>query len=183
MLIRDTSTGYGLATRLMHWLMAVAIVAMFALGVWMVTLDYYHPYYHRAPDIHRSVGMLLLFVLVVRFLWRVVNVRPDDHELSPFEASASRVVHWGFYPLLLAVMVSGYLISTAEGKPVDVFGWFSVPALVTGEGQEDWAGEVHEILAYGTMALVALHTIAALKHHFVDRSRILTRMWSGPPAA
>ena len=180
MLIRDTKAGYGLATRLMHWLMAAAIVGMFALGVWMRTLDYYSPYYNLAPDIHRSVGMLLLILLVLRFAWRVANERPDDHDLSPFEAAASRVVHWGFYPLLLAVMVSGYLISTAKGEPIDVFGWLSVPSLVQGEGLEDTAGLIHEVLAYVTIGLAAVHTIAALKHHLIDRSRILTRMWSGP---
>jgi len=181
MLIRDTRDGYGLATRLMHWLMAIAIVAMFVLGLWMVTLDYYSPYYNLAPDIHRSVGMMLLFLLIFRFAWRVVNEKPDDHELTRLEAAASHAVHWGFYPLLLALMVSGYMISTADGQPISVFGWFSVPSLIQGEGQEDSAGLVHEILSYATIALVAVHTIAALKHHFVDRSSILSRMWAGPP--
>lgn len=181
MQIRDTTAGYGLATRIMHWLMAIAIIAMFGLGLWMRTLDYYSPYYNLAPDIHRSVGMLLLFLLVFRFAWRIINVKPDDAELSRLEAAASHAVHWGFYPLLLALMVSGYLISTADGQPIRVFGWFSVPATLTGEGQEDAAGLVHEILAYATIALAAVHTIAALKHHFVDRSHILARMWAGPP--
>ena len=182
MLIRDTSGGWGLATRLMHWLMAVAIVALFALGWWMVRLDYMSPYYNIAPDIHRSVGMLLLFLLVFRFAWRLANAKPDDDELSPLEAKASAVVHWGFYPLLAALMVSGYLISTANGDGINVFGWFTVPAVIEGKGQEDVAGRVHRILAYATMALVVVHTLAALKHHIVDRSRILSRMWSGPPA-
>jgi cytochrome b561 len=181
MLIRDTTAGYGLPTRLMHWLMAFAIVAMFALGLWMVTLSYYSPYYRLAPDIHRSVGMLLLFLLVARFAWRLGNAKPDDSELSPFERRASQVVHWGFYPLLFALMASGYLISTADGRPIEVFNWFSVPALVHQKGLEEPAGEVHEILAYATMALVALHAAASLKHHFLDRSRVLARMWSGPP--
>jgi cytochrome b561 len=147
----------------------------------MRTLDYYSAYYNLAPDIHRSVGMLLLFLLIVRFAWRVLNEKPDDHELSRIEALASHAVHWGFYPLLLALMVSGYMISTADGQPISVFGWFSVPSLVQGEGQEDAAGLVHEILAYATIALASVHTIAALKHHFVDRSRILVRMWTGAP--
>ncbi len=79
-------------------------------------------------------------------------------------------------------MVSGYMISTADGQPISVFGWFDVPSLIQGEGQEDAAGLVHKILAYATIALAAVHTIAALKHHFVDRSHILSRMWVGPPS-
>ena len=182
MLIGDSKTGYGLISRLVHWIMALAIPTMFALGLWMVTLNYYSPYYRTAPDIHRSVGMLLLILLVLRFLWRLANPKPDDAELSPLERVASRAVHWGFYPLLFALMVSGYLISTADGRPIQVFNWFSVPSLIHKKGLEDAAGEVHEVLAYVTMLLVVLHAAAALKHHFIDHSSILKRMWSGPPS-
>lgn len=180
MSLTDSKAGYGLITWLLHWLMFLAIVAVFGLGLWMVELDYYSPYYNSAPDVHRSVGMLLLIALVFRFAWRILNAKPSDAELKPLERIASRIVHWGFYPLLLALLVTGYLISTAKGEPVSVFGWFSVPALVQWPGQEDVAGYIHWLLAWLTMALVAVHALAALKHHFLDRSRILQRMWSGP---
>jgi cytochrome b561 len=163
--------------------MAVGVVFLFGLGLWMVTLNYYSPYYTSAPDVHRSVGILLLILLVARFGWRLVNPRPDDGELAPWERTASRIVHWAFYPLLLALLVSGYLISTADGRPIEVFNWFSVPSLVQRKGLEDSAGEVHEVLAYLTIALVVVHAAASLKHHFIDRSRILVRMWSGPPSS
>lgn len=180
MLIFDTRSGYGIASRLIHWIMALGVVFLFGLGLWMVDLDYYSPYYTLAPNIHRSVGILLLMLLVVRFGWRLVNVRPDDDDLTPLERIAARLVHWGFYPLLLALMASGYLISTADGRAIEVFDWFSVPSIYEDKGLEDTAGEVHEILAYLTIALAVLHTAAALKHHFIDRSRVLARMWSGP---
>jgi cytochrome b561 len=183
MLIKDTASGYGIVTRLTHWIMALAIIGMFVLGLWMVTLNYYSPYYRSAPNLHRSVGILLLILLVVRFAWRLANPKPDDSELEPWERWAARAVHWGFYPLLLALMVSGYLISTADGRPIEVFDWFSVPALYSKKGMEDVAGAVHEILAYLTMAVVAMHVLASLKHHFLDRSRTLVRMWSGPPSS
>jgi cytochrome b561 len=178
--IRDTTDGYGLPTRIVHWLMTVAIVGMYVLGLWMVDLDYYSPYYRSAPDLHRSVGMLLLGLLIIRFVWRLFNDKPSDAELSRFERYTSQIVHWGFYPLLFALMVSGYLMSTADGRPIEVFDWFSVPALVHDKGIEKTAGEVHEVLADITMILVLLHAAAALKHHFLDRSRVLARMWSGP---
>jgi len=180
MTIRDTSEGYGIVTRLLHWSMALAVVAMFALGWWMVGLDYYSPYYRSAPDLHRSVGIVLLVALALRFGWRTANVRPDDRVLTPRERAVSHIVHVAFYPLLLAVMVSGYLISTVDGRPIDVFGLFSVPSLIQSKGLEDAAGFAHEWLAYLTIALATLHSAAALKHHFVDKSNILTRMWSGP---
>src|SRR5262245_22940319 len=92
--------------------MAVAIFAMFVLGLWMGNLNYYSPYYNSAPDLHRSVGIILLIALVIRFVWRLINPKPDGSELLPIERKASHVAHWGFYPLLFALMVSGYLIST-----------------------------------------------------------------------
>lgn len=180
MRIKDTNASYGLATWAMHWLMGAAIFGLFALGLWMVDLDYYSPWYTRAPDVHRSLGMLLLFALVFRFAWRVVSNRPATPELKPLERVAAHLVHWGFYPLLLALFVSGYLISTADGKPISVFGWFSIPATIHGPGQESVAGYVHAVLAWTTMALVTVHALAALKHHFVDRSRIMARMLAGP---
>ena len=181
MQIRDSELGYGLASRLMHWVMAAGIVTLFALGWWMVGLDYYSPYYTIAPYIHKSAGILLLIMLVARFFWRLTNVRPADTDLSPLERRVSPLVHWGFYALMFALMASGYLIPTAKGQPIDVFGLFSVPALVTGDNQEDAAGFVHEVLAYAIMTLAVVHTAAALKHHFHDKTSILTRMWSGPP--
>jgi cytochrome b561 len=179
MTIRDTTAGYGLPTRIVHWLMAVAIVGLYVLGLWMVDLNYYSSYYRSAPDLHRSLGMLLLGLLVVRFVWRLFNDKPSDSELSAFERFSAAIVHWGFYPLLLALMVSGYLMSTADGRPIEVFDWFSVPALVHDKAMEKTAGEIHELLADLTMVLVLVHTLAALKHHFWDRSRVLARMWSG----
>lgn len=178
--IRDTSQGYGIVSRLFHWVMAVAIFGMFVLGVWMVKLDYYNPYYNAAPDFHRSLGILLLIALLARWLWRATNPKPDLDGLSPFEQKASYAVHWGFYVLLLALMVSGYFISTPEGQPIDVFGWFEVPSIIKMRGLESSAGYVHRVVAYVVIALAAVHTLAALKHHFVDKSEILSRMWSGP---
>jgi cytochrome b561 len=180
MFIRDTSGGYGIVSRLFHWLMAVAIFAMFILGLWMVRLDYYSPYYNTAPDIHRSIGMLLLFALLLRWLWRAFNPKPSDAELSPVERKASSAVHRGFYVLLLALMISGYLISTPDGDPIRIFGWFDIPALIKMPGLETPAGNVHRILAYVTIVLAAVHTLAALKHHLIDKSSVMTRMWSGP---
>lgn len=180
MRITDTKSNWGAVTWALHWVMFVAMVGLFGLGLWMTGLDYYSPWYTAAPDIHRSAGMLFLFALVFRLVWRVLNPKPSDAELSPTERVASNFVHWGFYPLLFALLISGYLISTADGKPVSVFGWFDVPATLTGAGQESTSGTIHMILAWAAMGLVAIHALAAVKHHVWDKSHILTRMWSGP---
>ena len=180
MSLMNTPAGYGLVSRLFHWVMAFAIVIVFALGIWMVRLDYQSPYYTSAPDLHRSLGVLLLIGLIARFCWRMVNPRPAVPELTVFEKRSSYAVHLAFYLLILILTVSGYFISSANGEAVDVFHWFAVPAVTRQPGLEDQAGLVHRWIAYGTMALAVIHTIAALKHHLVDKSGVLTRMWSGP---
>lgn len=174
--IQNTQQNYGLVTRVLHWGMALAIFAMFALGLWMRTLDYYSPWYKTGPDIHKSMGIILLITLSVRVIWRLVNVRPDDSYLPTMERALSHLVHWAFYLLLLAQMVAGYLISTVDGRAISVFDWFAVPSLYEQKGLEDTVGDIHEWMAYGLMALVALHVAAALKHHFIDGDVTLKRM-------
>ena len=78
--------------------------------------------------------------------------------------------------LLFALMLSGYLITTADGQPVYVFDWFTVPATLTLDHQEDIAGAIHEVLAWSVISLALLHAAAAFKHHLLDRDRTLTRM-------
>jgi cytochrome b561 len=88
--VNDTPQGYGLISRLFHWLMALAILAMFGIGLWMMSLDYYSPYYNSGREFHKSVGILLLGALALRFGWRLANVKPDDDELGPVERKAAR---------------------------------------------------------------------------------------------
>jgi cytochrome b561 len=179
--LRDTGAGYGLVTRLAHWLMAVAFFFMFALGLWMVGLDYYNPYYTSAPDLHRSLGILFAAALIARFVWVQLNAKPSNSGLSRAERVSAAIVQWSFYPLLLAISISGYLIATTDGRAVDVFGLFSLPAIITDRNMTDASGFLHRWLSYGTLALAGLHTVAALKHHFWDRNDVLKRMLSGPP--
>ena len=123
--VRDTPAGYGIVSRLFHWLMALAIFGLFALGWWMVGLDYYSPYYHqRAGSPSRRRHCAAHRAARAHRLARV-NIKPDDAELTPLERKAAHLVHWAFYPLLMALMISGYLISTPDGRPIDVFGLFS----------------------------------------------------------
>lgn len=175
--LKDAVDQFGVVSRVLHWSMAVAFFVLFALGWWMVGLDYYSPYYKSAPDFHRSLGMLVLVALGVRAGWRLINVKPADDDLTSAERLASRAVHRGFYPLLLILMMSGYFISTADGRSIDVFGWFSVPAVVVAPGLEDAAGVVHRWSAYVVLFLAVLHSAAAMKHRFWDEGRRGRRMW------
>jgi cytochrome b561 len=176
---KNSRLQYGVVSVLLHWLVAIAVFALFLLGLWMTGLDYYHPWYQKAPNLHRSVGVLLFLIMVFRLIWRWrVGVPEPLATHTRLERVGAHLVHFLLYLALFAVMVSGYLISTADGRPVDVFGWFQVPALLSGiEGQEDVAGRVHLFLGYLTMGLAALHMLGALKHQFIDRDRTLMRMF------
>lgn len=175
-MLTNTRQTYGWIAIAIHWLMALAIFAMFALGLWMTGLSYYDAWYHRAPDIHKSVGMLLLFLLFFRLAWVVVNVKPEIMGQA-WERMVALIVHRMHYIIMLAVMLSGYLIPTAKGEGVSVFGWFTVPATIANIArQADIAGFIHYWGAWAMIGLAALHAGAALKHHFIDRDATLTRM-------
>lgn len=174
----NTTTDYGAIAIAIHWLSAAVVVGMFCLGFWMVDLDYYSSWYKRAPEIHKSVGILFAGIFVLRTSLRAISPSPSPVAgTNGWEARASRIVHRLFYVLIACLLTAGYLISTADGRPVSVFGWFEVPATVTSiPDQEDLAGEIHWYLALSLITLAALHALAALKHHFIDRDATLLRM-------
>lgn len=177
-MFKNTENGYGLIAISVHWLVAIVIIGMFALGLWMVGLDYYSEWYKTGPNIHRSTGVLLALVMVFRFTFKLLNATPKALPGSkPWEHRIAVTVHRLFYFLFLLITIAGYLISTADGRPVDVFGWFEIPATITFiENQEDIAGDFHYYLALSLIILASIHGLAALKHHFIDKDATLIRM-------
>lgn len=183
MILKNTDTSYGTPAIAMHWIAALAIIGLFALGLWMVELDYYHAWYKKGPDLHRSIGIVLAVLMVMRMIWRWINPKPKD--LDESAPTLNRLAHWihlGLYALTFAILITGYLISTAEGQGISVFGAFELPAtIVGGKEQADMAGQIHLVLAVTLISLAALHALAALKHHFIDRDNTLRRMMNSSP--
>ena len=179
MQLRNSSSRYGLVSVFMHWLVALAVFVLFALGYWMVGLDYYSSWYKTGPNIHRSLGILLFVLMLARLLWRGFNPAPaslPSHDR--LTRLGSKLGHGFLDAGVFVVMISGYLISTADGLGIQVFGLFTVPATITGlPGQEDVAGVVHLYLAWTLVIFSLIHALAALKHHFIDRDRTLLRMF------
>lgn len=163
---------------IIHWVTAILVIGLFCVGYYMVDLDYYDSLYRVLPHWHKSLGLLLLFVTLFRLVYRLkVNRPPEIATISQAEKVIARLVHVLIYLLLFTVFFSGYLISTADGRAIDVFTWFSVPALVTGiPNLEDIAGEVHYWSTYILIAVSLLHAAGAFKHHFVDKDVTLLRM-------
>jgi cytochrome b561 len=173
---RNTRSGWGLVSILLHWLSAVTLIGLFILGWWMTGLGYFDAWYNLAPWWHRSIGMLLLFATLARLVWRFLQPTPAAQG-SRLERLAAHLGHIALYGLLLVVMVSGYLISTARGRGISVFNVFEVPALISGlPNQASIAGEIHWYSALALMLLAGGHALAALKHHLIDRHDTLIRM-------
>lgn len=167
---------YNLLTRIMHWLSAICIVGLFAVGLWMVDLSYYSEWYRTAPHYHRSIGILLAIVTVLRIVWKHMSASPKP-EGKPYEIVAAKLAHSVMYLLLITIFATGYLISTSDGRGIEVFDWFTVPG--AGElfpQQSDIAGEIHFYAAWTIILIAGLHAVAALKHHFIDKDNTLRKM-------
>ena len=175
---KNTKTQWGWVMIVNHWVSFIIIVGLFSLGLWMVDLTYYDTWYHKAPNLHKSVGIIFLGLLVFRSFWRVYDEIPEPlSSHSSWEQLVAKWVHRIFYFLIYAVIFSGYFISTAKGQGINVFDWFEIPALFSGvEGQEDLAGKIHFWLAIGLLVLIVVHASASIKHHFIDRDKTLLRM-------
>jgi cytochrome b561 len=176
MRLQNTNRGYGWIAIGLHWLGAVLVFALFGLGIWMVELTYYDPWYREAPNLHKSVGILLLLMVCGRLVWRWSQPHPEPMG-SPLTRIVATLVHGFLYALMIVLMLAGYLISTADGSAIAVFGLFEVPAVISDlPNQEDVAGLVHEWLAWVLIGVVLLHATAAAKHQLIDRDGTLARM-------
>lgn len=178
-MLKDHKSGFGLISILLHWVSAILIVFLFGLGLYMVDLSYYDSFYNTAPELHISLGLLLLLLTLFRILWRLVNGRNPrplpEHTLMVRVLSG--IVQYSLYLLVLIVIASGYLITTAKGDPAIMFDWIRFPALIQLEGQDvDLAGELHYWLACAIIVLSFIHAAAALMHHFLFRDRTMVRI-------
>ncbi len=178
MQLKNTNERYGVIAMLFHWLMALAIFGLFGLGLYMVELSYYDAWYRGSLELHKAIGILVVTALVLRVFWRYYSAPPADVKTnSAVINKAAKSAHALLYVVLTSLLISGYLISTADGRTIDVFGLFEVMALpAMHEQQEDIAGLIHWGLAWTLIAFVGLHIAAALKHHFIDKDETLKRI-------
>ena len=175
---RNTNSQWGWLAIGFHWISVITVITLFSLGLWMVDLTYYDPWYKQGPFLHKSIGVILFLLTLLRLMWRYFSITPESLNVhASWQIKAAQVSHMLLYILLFSVMLSGYLISTADGRAVEVFNLFSIPASIYGiEKQEDIAGEIHFVLALVLVGISLIHAMAAIKHHFIDRDRTLRRM-------
>lgn len=177
-MLQDNHQGYGLITIIMHWLCALAIVFLFALGIYMVDLGYGSVWYHSAPALHISVGLCLLSLMLFRLGWRLMSRTPKPlpsySRLVRLSATTVKIL---LYALVFSILISGYLITSASGQGPSFFNLFDFPVLVKiASKQVDFAGLVHQYFAWAVIVLAVVHGGAAMMHHFWHRDRTLVRM-------
>jgi cytochrome b561 len=160
-----------------HWLIGLSMIAMLALGVYMTDLPS-SPGKFALYGFHKSIGMILLGLVILRIIWRQISPPPAalaSH--APWEKRLAGLVHILLYGGMILMPVSGYGLSTAAGYPVSIFGWVRVPALFEKDVMLiGYFRSLHEFGGYTIMAAVMLHITGALKHHFYDRDTTLKRM-------
>jgi cytochrome b561 len=152
----NTINRFGLVTIILHWLIALAIFVLFGLGWYFVELTYYDALYNILPSVHKSVGILLAVLFVISVIWRAINRKPDPlRTSSQLEVLAASVAHFLLSLLTGLILISGYLIPTANGASISVFEWFDVPAIIANlPQQEDIAGLIHKYLSYAIIGVV-----------------------------
>ena len=176
--LANTTSGYGWPSIVLHWLIAVIVLVEFGIGLYMVTLNYHDLLYVILPELHKSLGLLLLPLIIIRLIWSACHPRPlPEPHIRPLQDGIARSAQLGMHLLLLAVIVMGYLISTAMGDSIYLFNLVEFPATVTSiKNQEQFAGEYHYWFSWALIALASVHALAALKHHFIDRDATLLKM-------
>jgi len=168
---------YSTVSLVLHWLIAVLVVAQILLIQAHEATD--GPISREFVNLHKSVGLSILVLTLVRLGWRLANPAiPLPASTPRWQKLAARATHVLFYLLLLAMPLVGWAASSAAGREIIWFGLFEWPALPIGGGR-DMAPDlmdVHETAATLLIALDVLHILGALKHHFIDRDNVLHRM-------
>lgn len=188
MALKNTSEAWGWLARLLHWTIALLMLALLGIGFYMANVMPIGFERLELTQTHKSFGFTVFILAVIRVVWRFSNrqtpVMPVD--MPGWQVLASHASHWVLYILMFALPLSGWLMATSSplndlGVPNMVFGKFNMPDMFV-PGDKDLTELfhlIHESCAFALCAVLLVHTGAALKHHFVEKDRILMRMISG----
>lgn len=167
---------YTTTAKAFHWLMALGLVVNFAFGTYMHELPL-SPQKLQYYSWHKWAGIVLLGLVTLRLLWRLV-VRPPALLPAPaWQRAVAHGLHWALYILMFAIPLSGWMMSSASGFPVVLFGVWQLPDLVPKDKPLfETLKDVHQALNMTLLALVIAHVGAALKHQWIDRDGTLRRM-------
>lgn len=160
----------------LHWLLALAIVGAFGVGLYMSDLPF-SPTRLKLYNWHKWAGVTILALSALRLLWRLSHRPPADLPMPAWQARVAHLTHGLLYALFFAVPLLGWAYSSAAGFPIVWFGVLPLPDFVPKDkALADTFKELHELGAWALALLVLAHVGGALKHHFIDRDGLLARM-------
>jgi cytochrome b561 len=183
-MLRNTEQGWGVPAKLLHWAVAALVLVQICLG-WVAVSWRLSPTKLDLFVWHKSIGLLILLLMLVRMAWRSVNVTPSlPAGRALLERRAARASHLLLYLVLLVMPLTGWIINSAANIPFRIFWLIPLPAIVQPDKVlADATARVHLALFIVLALLLVVHIGAALRHHFVKHNDVLTRMLSGRMAA
>jgi cytochrome b561 len=175
---------YSTVAIVLHWLLGISIFAMFAIGIYMSDLPF-SPLRLKLYNYHKWAGITFLILSVLRLVWRLLNKPPAlpkaiVQAMPTWQTKVYHGTHYALYALFFAVPLIGWAYSSAAGFPIVLFGVLPLPDFVAVDKEfAKQIKELHEISAFALMGLAVLHIGAALKHHFIDKDGLVSRMLPG----
>jgi cytochrome b561 len=177
MTFRNTTRSWGAVSKTLHWLIVLLIIMQWVIMQRAEALPLGSDKIF-VIGMHKSFGMTVFGLAVIRLVWRWLNPVPTlDGLVKNWERWLAHLSHLLLYGLIFALPLTGWLMSSARNFPVSWFGVFQFPDLVSPdnalyEGMKDW----HHLLFAVLVTVALLHVAGALKHHFIDRNDVLKRM-------
>ena len=178
---KNTPETYGLVAKTLHWLIALAMIGMMVLGTLFEDMAR-TPFKFQLMNLHKALGVTILFLALARLLWKGVNSPfplPNPNHQT-WEQKLAHVAHGALYFLMIAMPLSGWMMSGAANFQFKWFGLFSIPPImVPNHDLAETLENVHGALATGIWIVLGLHVAGALKHVVIDRDNTLRRMTTG----
>lgn len=178
MTLRNTPEQFGTVHRTLHWIIALLIVGLICIGLYMVSIKPPTQSMFRLFALHKSLGIIVLALALLRVSWRFFDGVPfsfPNHKA--WEKGLAHLVHFLLYFSMFAMPLSGWLMSSAKGFSVSVFGVFTLPDLIKpNESLAHGLVLFHIYTAYTLIGLIGLHVAGALKHALIDHDGTLSRM-------
>lgn len=175
-MLRNTTDSYGTITKLFHWFISIMIICLLIVGFTMANMD---PSQQKSQIyvLHKATGVTVLALVVLRFIWRLINVEvllPAD--LPLWQKASARMTHYLLYVCMFLMPISGINMSLFGGHEINVFNIFTIEAFEKNTFVAGLFYKVHQITAFGLIGLIILHIMAALFHHFIRKDNVLIRM-------
>ncbi|WP_454890288.1 cytochrome b [Sphingopyxis chilensis] len=176
MVINKTSERYGFASILLHWVMMLMVLAVYAAIELREFWPKGSPTREMLKNWHFTIGLSILGLVWLRIGARLVWPAPAPLRGPVWRNRVAIVTHLSLYFLLIAMPTAGWLILSGEGKPIPFFGFELPPLVATNPALAEQVKEFHEVGGTIGYALIGFHAAASLFHHYILKDRVLYRM-------